>query len=57
VRRGAYRVMVRKPEGRDHLEDSDVDGSTVLRTIFRKWDVWAWTGSIWLGIGTGIGNL
>jgi len=24
---------------RDHLEDPGVDGSTILRWIFRKWDV------------------
>jgi hypothetical protein len=25
-RRGAYRVLVGKPEGRNHLEDPSVDG-------------------------------
>ena len=25
-RRGVYRVLVGKPEGRNHLEDPDVDG-------------------------------
>jgi hypothetical protein len=38
---------------RDHLEDRDVDGKIILRWIFTKWDVSAWTGSIWLRIGTG----
>jgi hypothetical protein len=38
---------------RDHLEDPDIDGRIILRWIFRKWDVWAWTGSIWLRIVTG----
>jgi hypothetical protein len=38
---------------RDHLEDPDVDGRIILRWIFRKWDVKAWTGSFWLRIGTG----
>ena len=42
---------------RDHLEDSGLDGRTLLRTIFRKWNVWAWTGSMWLGIETGSGHL
>jgi len=27
------------------------------RWIFRKWDVGAWTGSIWLRIGTGVRHL
>jgi len=41
---------------RDHLEDPDVDGR-ILRWIFRKWDVGAWTGSMWMRIGTGGGQL
>ena len=31
---GAYRVLVRKPERRDHLKA----GRIILRWIFRKWD-------------------
>ena len=38
---------------RDHLEDPGVDGRTILRWIFRKWDVGAWTSLMWLRIGTG----
>jgi len=38
---------------RDHLGDPGIDWRTVLRWIFRKWDVRVWTGSIWLRIGTG----
>ena len=30
-----------------------VFGRIILRWIFRKWDVGAWTGSSWLRIGTG----
>jgi len=41
----------------DHLEDLGVDGKIILRWIFRKWDVRAWTGSIWLRMGTGGGHL
>jgi len=37
---------------RDHLEDPGVDGMIILGWMFRKWDVRAWTGSIWLRIGT-----
>jgi len=42
---------------RDHLEDPCVDGSIILRWIFRKWDVRTWIGSTWLRIGTGLGLL
>jgi len=37
---------------RDHLGDRGVDGRIILRWIFRKWDLKAWTGLIWLRIGT-----
>ena len=36
-----------------HLEDPGLDGRIILRWIFRKWDVGAWTGLIWLRIGAG----
>jgi hypothetical protein len=38
-KRGAYKVLVGKPEERDHLEDPGVGGWIILRWIFRKWDV------------------
>jgi hypothetical protein len=56
-RRGVYRVWVGKLEGKEHLQDPGVDGRIILRYIFRKWDVGAWTGSIWLMVGTGSGHL
>ena len=31
---------------RDHLGDPGVDERTILRWIFRKWDLGVWTGSI-----------
>ena len=42
---------------RDLFEDAGVDGRIILRWIFRKWDMWVWTGSSWLRIGTGGGHL
>jgi len=35
-RRGAYRVLVRKPEVKDHSENINIDGSTILKCIFKK---------------------
>jgi len=37
---------------RERWGDPDVDGRVIVRWIFRKWDVWVWTGSSWLRIGT-----
>ena len=56
-RRGVYKVLVGKPERKNHLEDPGVDGRIILRWIFRKWDVAVWTGSSWHTIGTAGGNL
>jgi len=42
---------------RDNLEDTGIDGRILLRWIFRKWDVGAWTEWVWLRIGTGVKNL
>ena len=30
------------------MEDPSIDERIILRWIFRKWDVGAWTGSVWL---------
>ena len=35
-RRGVYRVLVGKPERKNHLGDPDVDWRIILRWIFRK---------------------
>jgi len=39
------------------LEDTGVDERIILKCIFRKWDVGAWTGLIWLRIETASGLL
>jgi len=32
-----YRVLVWKPEGKEHWADPGVDGRIILRWIFTKW--------------------
>jgi len=46
-RRGVYRVVVGKPEGKRPLGRPGVDGRIIM-WIFSKWDVGVWTGSNWL---------
>ena len=46
-----------KTEDRDNFKDPGVDGEIILNWNFRKWGVGAWTGLIWLRIGTGGGHL
>ena len=56
-RRGAYTVLVGKPEGKNYFQDPDIDGRIILRWIFRKLNGEKWTGLIWIRIGTGGGQL
>jgi hypothetical protein len=52
-----YRVLVGKPEGKNHWGDPGVDVRIILRWIFTKWTVGVWTELSWLRIGTGGGLL
>jgi len=48
-----HRVVVGKLEGKRPIGRPGVGDRIILKWIFRKWDVGACTGSIWLRIGTG----
>ena len=37
-RKDAYRVLVGRPEERDHLEDLGADGRMILIWIFKTWE-------------------
>jgi len=56
-RAGIYRVLVGNPEGTRPLGRPRRRWGITLRWIFGKWDVEVWTGSSWLRIGTGGGQL
>ena len=49
--------LVRIPEGKNLLENLGVDGRTVVKWVLNSLVRRAWTGSIWLRIGTGGGLL
>ena len=55
--RVVHKVLVGKPEGKNHWGELDVDGRIILRWILRKWEGVVGTGWSWLRIGTGGGRL
>jgi acetolactate synthase regulatory subunit len=36
-RRGAYRVLVRRPDGKNHSVNIGVDGRRMLKLTFKQW--------------------
>jgi hypothetical protein len=46
-----------KSERKDHFEDIVVVGKIILKQILRKQGVMLWTINIWIGIGSGGGEL
>jgi hypothetical protein len=55
--RGVYRVLMGKPEGKNHWGDPGVDGLIILGRISRRWYVGILTGLGWPRIETGGGRL
>jgi hypothetical protein len=52
-RRGAYRILVGRPEGRRPLERSRHKWEDNIKTDLQEVGWGAWTGLIWIRIGTG----
>jgi hypothetical protein len=48
-RRYIYRVLLRKPKGKNHLEDPYLDGKIIFKWILMKWDL----GHVMCGAGSG----
>jgi hypothetical protein len=45
-KRNAYRVLVESQKERDHWEDQDVGGWTILKRILERQDATVWIGLI-----------
>ena len=49
-RKGAYKFWWGDQSGGDRLEDLGVDGTKILKLIFKEWTGEAWTGLLWIGL-------
>jgi len=56
-RRGVYRVLVGKPEGKRSIGRPRGRREDNIKTDLQEEECGAWTGSSWLRIGTGDGHL
>ena len=56
-RRGVYRVLVRKPEGKRPLRKPRHRSEDNIKTNLQEVGLGTWTRSIWLRTGTGGGYL
>jgi hypothetical protein len=55
--RGAYRVLVMRPEGKRPLGRPRRRWENTIKRILKKWDGKVWSGLIWLRIGISGGLL
>jgi len=55
-RKGIYKVLLGKPEGKRPHGRPRCRWEDDIRWIFRKWNLGVWTGSSWLSIGTSSGH-
>ena len=56
-KRGVYRVLVRKPEGEGPLGTPRRRWEYTIKMDLEEVEWWAWTGLIWIRIGTGGGHM
>ena len=56
-RRGVYRVLVGKPEGKKQLGRPRRRWEDNIKMDLQEWVMRVWNGSSWLRIGTGDGHL
>jgi hypothetical protein len=55
--RVAYRILVRRPDGKRPLERPRRRWEDNIKRIFKMWDEEAWTELVWFRIGAGGGLL
>ena len=56
-KRGSYRVLVRKPDGKRPLGTPSLRWECNIKMDLEEVEWGAWTGLIWLRVGTGGGHL
>jgi hypothetical protein len=45
-KRNVHKILIKKPEGRDHLEELGINGRISEWTL-KEQDGWVWTGFTW----------
>jgi hypothetical protein len=55
--KNAHKILIGKPERKNHSEDQGVDGRIILKCTVKEYNVRVWTVSIWLRTWTSGGLL